>query len=49
MKNSYLDKIGLNALNASKNLSLLNEKKKKKKIKSLKISIRILNKTKKKF
>jgi glutamate-5-semialdehyde dehydrogenase len=30
MKNSYLDKIGLNALNASRNLSLLNEKKKNK-------------------
>ena len=28
MRNSYLDKIGLNALNASKNLSLLNENKK---------------------
>jgi glutamate-5-semialdehyde dehydrogenase len=30
MRNSYLDKIGLNALNASKNLSLLNENKKNK-------------------
>jgi glutamate-5-semialdehyde dehydrogenase len=30
MSNSYLDKIGLNALNASKDLSLLNEKKKNK-------------------
>ena len=30
MGNSYLDKIGLNALNASKDLSLLNEKKKNK-------------------
>ena len=30
MSNSYLDKIGLNALNASKNLSLLNENKKNK-------------------
>ena len=29
MSNSYLDKIGLNALNASKDVSLLNEKKKK--------------------
>jgi len=33
MKNSYLDKIGLNALNASRNLSLLNEKKKNKVLK----------------
>jgi glutamate-5-semialdehyde dehydrogenase len=33
MKNSYLDKIGLNALKASKNLSLLNEKKKNKVLK----------------
>jgi glutamate-5-semialdehyde dehydrogenase len=33
MKNSYLDKIGLNALNASKNLSLINEKKKNKVLK----------------
>jgi len=30
MSNSYLDKIGLNALNASKDLSLLNERKKNK-------------------
>ncbi|MSP06285.1 MAG: glutamate-5-semialdehyde dehydrogenase [Candidatus Fonsibacter sp.] len=30
MNNSYLDKIGFNALNASKDLSLLNEKKKNK-------------------
>jgi len=30
MRNSYLDKIGLNALNASKDLSLLNENKKNK-------------------
>ena len=30
MSNSYLDKIGLNALNASKDLALLNEKKKNK-------------------
>lgn len=30
MSNSYLDKIGLNALNASKDLSLLNENKKNK-------------------
>jgi len=33
MKNSYLDKIGLNALNASRNLSLLGEKKKNKVLK----------------
>ncbi|MEY4370683.1 MAG: hypothetical protein RIQ48_393, partial [Pseudomonadota bacterium] len=33
MKNSYLDKIGLNALNASKNLSLLNEREKNKVLK----------------
>ena len=33
MRNSYLDKIGLNALNASKNLSLLNENKKNKVLK----------------
>jgi gamma-glutamyl phosphate reductase len=33
MKNSYLDKIGLNALNASRNLSLLSEKKKNKVLK----------------
>lgn len=30
MSNSYLDRIGLNALNASKDLALLNEKKKNK-------------------
>lgn len=30
MSNNYLDRIGLNALNASKDLVLLNEKKKNK-------------------
>jgi len=39
MGNSYLDKIGLNASNASKDLSLLNENKKK--IKFLQIFIKI--------
>lgn len=33
MKNNYLDKIGLNALNASRNLCLLSEKKKNKALK----------------
>lgn len=38
MSNNYLDRIGLNALNASKDLVLLNEKKK---IKFLQIFIKI--------
>ncbi len=45
MNNSYLDKIGSNALNASKDLSQLNEKKKNKVLKDFCINIK-LNKSK---
>ena len=45
MNNSYLDKIGSNALNASKDLSQLNEKKKNKVLKDFCINLK-LNKSK---
>ena len=45
MNNSYLDKIGSNALNASKDLSQLNEKKKNKVLKDFCKNIK-LNKSK---